>query len=148
MSEINDIHRPFAKWLDAQRIPYITARADRESTIAEGHPDFSLFLHGRAIFLELKTEKGRLSQAQLDRIAYLEERGNRVHVARSIGMAIEFVQQWLSTLTAAPEPVKHREMLGHYRMNGGVWREDEKGNLTRVRAITPGDHVLPERILS
>lgn len=148
MLEIRDIHKPFAEWLKGQGIPFITARADRESTIAEGHPDFTLCLAGRCIFVEAKTEKGRLSKVQEERIAYLQSKGNTVCIARTLSMAIEFVQQWQSTLTHVPEAPKHREMLGMCRMNGGVWREDQNGNLTRVRAIGPGDHVLPERILS
>lgn len=107
MLEITDLHQPFIKWLKAERIPYLNPRSDRESTIAEGHPDFTLLMGNRSLFLEFKTEKGKLRPEQVKRIAELERAGNTVHVVRDVGVAIELAIEWrrqIGTTYTAPPP--------------------------------------------
>ena len=78
VSEIETLHRPFAKWLDAEGILYVTPRSDRESTIAQGHPDFTLLAGGSALLIEFKVKDGKLSKEQKARIEALHATGCRV----------------------------------------------------------------------
>ena len=139
MSEITTLHVPFAKWLTEEGIPFIRARSDRESTIAEGHPDFTLTLANRCLCIEFKTKEGALSKEQKDRIAVLEKAGNYVHVLRDLGIAIETVQQWRATLgevlsvQTAAKPAAGPQR----RVFGGYWWEksDATGRFERAEKI-------------
>lgn len=140
--EIADIHAPFITWLREQRIPYINPRSDRESTIAEGHPDFTLLYGNRVLLIEMKEEKGKLSAKQERRIAELEAAGCKVHVVRGAGVAIELATAWRSMIGV--EVIPAREAAPElYQFGDGVWRRHPKGAI-RVRPLTPADHNLPK----
>src|SRR6516164_5993050 len=48
------------------RLLYLWFRIDKPTRCLPGYPDFTVFLpHGRTIFIELKTETGRMSDAQM-----------------------------------------------------------------------------------
>ena len=66
--------------------------------VRAGVPDLFLAVarggyHG--LFLELKTEKGRISEAQLEMHARLAKQRYFVAVPRSVGEALEVIQQYL-----------------------------------------------------
>jgi hypothetical protein len=84
-------HRDFEKWLRERRIPFVTSRMDRRSTIGNGKPDYCITFMNRCRYVELKTSKGRLSPAQVKEIEYIRRSGNTVEVARSLPEAIEAV---------------------------------------------------------
>lgn len=143
MSEILDIHKPFIDWLRATRVPFINARPDRESTIAEGHPDFTLLARNHCLMIEMKTEKGRLRPEQARRIAELEAAGNIVHVVRDVGVAIELAAAWMGMLPREPSRViEARDGEQLYQFGDGVWRTTPRGNVW-VRVKTPADFALP-----
>ncbi|MCP4640631.1 MAG: VRR-NUC domain-containing protein [bacterium] len=71
-------------FLPAQEIDWLRWRGNViHSTIANG------------LFIELKTKKGRLSQAQLDCHVYLESAGYRVEVCRSVEEAQAAILDYL-----------------------------------------------------
>lgn len=76
--------------------------------LTAGHPDLTIFLRGgRCAFIENKTMSGRVSPAQRERHAALEELGFDVEVVRAAteqeaaAMAVELVRGWLAETQAA-----------------------------------------------
>src|SRR6267378_6497397 len=79
-----------------QRIGIIEARMDKRSTIPKGHPDLTLMKDNHLFLLELKTEHGRLSDDQLNRIEELKQCGNDTTLANSTKEALEAIHAWLN----------------------------------------------------
>lgn len=102
-AEIETLHKPFAAFLRSKELKFINPRPDRESTIGIGWPDFTILHPQRpAILIEFK-DKGKLSPAQKECHQSLAAAGYRVHVIRSLQIAIETVYHWLSDVrTEAP----------------------------------------------
>ena len=56
-----------------------------DSTSTRGWPDLTLLLPcGTVLFIELKTERGRLSELQKHTIGKIEQNKGKVHVIRSL----------------------------------------------------------------
>jgi len=89
------MHNQFEAWCRLNNLPFIHSRTDRKSTIQAGHPDFTVFAGGRVAFIEFKTEAGKLSQEQVNRIAILMDAGCPCYVPTDLGSAIEFTKQAL-----------------------------------------------------
>lgn len=103
-AEIKTLHQPFAKWLRQEKIPYISARSDRQSTISLGAHDFTVFLPGnRVLAIEFK-DKGILSADQLRWIEKMKEAGCTVYVIRKIEDAVALVQEWRASLLPLSPP--------------------------------------------
>jgi len=83
-----------------QRIGIIEARMDKRSTIPKGHPDLTLMKDNHLFLLELKTEHGRLSDDQLNRIEELKQCGNDTTLANSTKEALEAIHAWLNRIGA------------------------------------------------
>lgn len=128
MSEVRDIHLPLALWLNKQGIPFIRARSDRESTIAVGWPDFSLFMGNRFLLIEAKFEKGSLSVAQKRCHEALAKAGCKVHVVRKYEDAIELVNAWLSHEPTVEIQSRKTESLNYA---GLEWVKDSSGGYVR-----------------
>lgn len=143
MSEIETLHRPFMRFLDEQGILYIRARSDVESTIAEGHPDFTLIAGNRCLMIEFKTKDGALSAKQKERKAALEKTGSRVHVIRDLAIAVELVQAWRSSLGEIVPVGQPKTEPGLVRFGAGVFRVGERGALTHIRVATAADAAIP-----
>lgn len=109
MNEILDIHKPLIRFLRANNLPYINHRPDLKSGIRSGWPDFSIFLAGRCLFLEAKTEKGEVSPKQWLCIADLERSGNPVKIVRSASEAISAVMEWAGVEKATGKPPERGE---------------------------------------
>lgn len=87
------LHNEIMKWLDSQypRWRYIRARSDRESTIAVGAQDFTIFAPvGRTICIECKAKGGKLSTDQRTWHKEMEMLGHTVHTVWSFE---EFLQK-------------------------------------------------------
>lgn len=56
--------------------PWLSIRSER------GWPDLALFKPGRFLLAELKTEKGKLTEKQVEMLADLEASGVEVHIWR------------------------------------------------------------------
>lgn len=87
------LHNKIIKWLDSQhpRWKYIRARSDRESTIAVGAQDFTIFAPvGRTICIECKAKGGKLSTDQRIWRKEMEMLGHTVHTIWSFE---EFLQK-------------------------------------------------------
>jgi hypothetical protein len=95
MTSEKQFHRDFEKWLRERQIPFVTARMDRRSTIGNGKPDYCVTWMNRCVYVELKTDKGRLSPAQIKEIEYIRRSGNTVEVARGMAEATEAVNNIL-----------------------------------------------------
>lgn len=130
MSEVQHLHEPFAKFLRDRKIPFVRARSDRESTIAIGHPDFTIIVNGCCLLIEFKEKDGKLSPEQIARIAELAASGTKVHVIRSLDSALELFGAWVSTLKDVRIP-DHRPKLVRF---GNVTYEDHGGILKRVKS--------------
>lgn len=103
MSEIKQLHEPFARFLRESGIPFVRARSDQRSTVQVGWPDFTLVLNSCAILIEFKTKDGRISPDQRRVIAELAKAGTRVHVLRDLPAAIALVQEWRGTAQSSAE---------------------------------------------
>lgn len=91
MKEIEDLHVPFEKWLNDNRVPYIHFRSNQRTGLDTSHPDFTILWMGGNVSIEFKTPTGKLSEKQAARIKYLEASGNRVEVCRSVEDAIKAI---------------------------------------------------------
>lgn len=60
--------------------------------VRAGIPDLCLVWRGRAVFVELKTEKGRLSPAQREMHWALTLAGAAVTTCRSVDEVVEFIE--------------------------------------------------------
>lgn len=146
MTEIRDLHEPFARFLKERQIPFVRARSDRESTIAKGWPDFTLTYQNRCLLVEFKQAKGKLSPDQIDTIARLGEAGVTVHVVRDITKAVELVREWMSCLPMRDEPSAEIDPSSLVLYGAGTYRSDAAGGLTRIRTATPDDERRLRRV--
>jgi hypothetical protein len=81
------LHKDIIKFCDSQRPrwKYIHARTDRESTIAEGAQDFTIFMPGaRVLCVECKSKTGKLDPAQVVWAHEMRTNGFTVEVVRSM----------------------------------------------------------------
>ena len=93
MREIEEIHIPFLAWLNELEIPRVYHRPDRKSGIQRGWPDFTIAYGGRVVFIEAKTDEGRLSVVQVSVHNFIRASGNRVEVCRSVEECKEAVRK-------------------------------------------------------
>ena len=59
-----------------------------------GWPDLQLFYEGKAYFIELKAQKGQLSQSQKQVIGSLRDQGFEVKICRSLDEVKAACQEW------------------------------------------------------
>jgi len=99
--EVSELHEPIIRWCQAQVpfVPFIHARTDRKSTIAEGAPDFAIFYQGHALLIECKTKTGKMSPEQLGWALAAERQHFRVLVVRSMSEFLEAVNQIIESKT-------------------------------------------------
>jgi len=69
------------------------ARLKREGVKA-GVPDLALVIEGRAHFLELKTERGRLTREQVQRRHEIEAAGGTWACAKGLDAALSQLSEW------------------------------------------------------
>ena len=100
MSE-RKLQTDLAEWLRARRITFHQSRMDAATTCRVGWPDFTVFWNGRALFLEAKWGKGKLSPAQVKCHAEIEDSGCRVFVVRDLAWAIELIEAWRGDYSAS-----------------------------------------------
>jgi hypothetical protein len=81
--------RLFSSWLSLRAIPYVTPRADKKSTIAQGWPDFSIFYNAKAYFVEMKSLAGKVSSEQEECHKELIKAGFKVDICYDAAQAIE-----------------------------------------------------------
>lgn len=151
-AEIETLHVPFKKFLKGERIPYVNPRSDCESTIEEGHPDFTLFLGNHTFLIEFKTDKGTLTAAQIRRKAELERAGNTVHVVRDIGVACELTLEWRRQLgavlaaAAAQAPQPSAAERGELVLFGAKVMRLEGAVMNEVRFATEQDKLTLRKV--
>lgn len=90
------IHHDIISFLRRNCIPYDHSRMDRKSTNTLGHPDFSIYMHNRVLFLEIKKQGGKLSEEQIKRIEHLGASGNTVFTCYSYDSSIEKIKEFFS----------------------------------------------------
>jgi hypothetical protein len=118
------IHDGFVKWLRFQRLSYVHHRMDRKSGIAEGWPDFTIVHCGRALPIEVKTLRGRLSEKQKSVIRALTDNGTVTHVCRSVEECVRTTQEWLGVINT----VNGERALSHEAPVSGNDVSDGKGD--------------------
>jgi hypothetical protein len=65
--------------------------------LCTGFPDLMCLYNGRVLFLELKTQKGILSNNQDRQHKELQDLGFRVEVVRDVEKGIELVAEWVES---------------------------------------------------
>jgi hypothetical protein len=81
-------------------LPFGEARSERTGALLKrqgtraGAPDFLVISEGRALGLELKTEKGRQSPSQRETQADWDAAGGKYFVAYGYQMAVDFLEIW------------------------------------------------------
>lgn len=103
MSETSEVTGPTVKAL--KRIPGIDAWRVQSGILPmggryvhcapPGTPDILVVIRGRVLYLEAKTETGKLSPVQVARHKELRSVGCRVEVIRSVKEAIAIVREML-----------------------------------------------------
>lgn len=109
-----------AAYLRKENLLFIRARTDRKSTIAEGWPDFSICHCGRCLLIELKTETGKLSEAQQACILSLRSNGNPVEVCFSLQEAVSAVQTWLGVENDVQVSAGPQKQASEIDLSGGT----------------------------
>lgn len=99
MSGEKEIHNGFIAYLRKNGLSYSHHRMDRKSGIAVGFPDFCLVHCNRALLIEVKTPKGKLSSAQDDMIAKLAKNGTVTRVCRSVEDCVRTVEWWMGVIS-------------------------------------------------
>lgn len=64
----------------------------------KGIPDLTIIKQSKVLFLELKTETGKLSKAQKETIAKLRSLGQNVEVAFGLPQAMSIVDQFIKKI--------------------------------------------------
>lgn len=143
MSEVSTLHVPFAKHLREQRIAFVHARPDRESTICAGWPDFTL-LHPKrpALLIEFKDKETAVSKVQRELHAELQGMGHTIHIVRDLNIALELLKAWLGDVpryepqTGVARIVVRNRDGGHgswlFNTNTGEWLR--KATIADLRA--------------
>lgn len=72
-----------------------TADDSRKSTYTKGWADFSIILPGRTLYIELKTETGKLSPEQLDFMEHLRTNCHLHYVVRSYEEFLGIMRHYL-----------------------------------------------------
>jgi len=82
---------------DQKKLRFINPLSFKPSTIAEGHPDFSIWLpNGRCLLIEMKADGGKLSPAQKQAAMHFAELGHPVKIVYGHEQLIRYVQFHLS----------------------------------------------------
>ncbi len=92
----------FDRWLRDEGYVFRRDRMDKATTCIRGWPDFEIIRNSRVLFIELKTDKGRLSRDQVNLHKRLADVSTAVHVCRTLDAAIELVRTWESCYAPAP----------------------------------------------
>jgi hypothetical protein len=103
--QLNELaeQRVFSRLMSQRRILFINPQSNKKSTIAVGHPDFTIFLpNGRLLLIEMKVPGGRLSPEQIGRIEALRAIGHQVEIAWSADEA------WKITIKAYKEALEEK----------------------------------------
>jgi hypothetical protein len=92
-----ELHDQFAQWCGTvtPAIRFVHAQMNRKSTIAEGHPDFTLLWKGKSVCVEFKVPGADLKPKQRERIADLLVSEVPVLVSSDLGEAIRWTQKHL-----------------------------------------------------
>ncbi len=124
-AEVETIQRPLAQWLRKQGIPFINPRSDRESTIAEGWPDFTILFRPPipVLFIETKDKETRITPVQDECHAQLRHAGHTVVIARSLASALEAIQTWQSTGI-----VRNAALGPTVRVSEGIYQDGQNGD--------------------
>ena len=99
-----DLHDQIEALCRARGWLYVHSRMDAPSTIAVGHPDFTMFLPGAmTVFLECKRPGEKATTEQLAKLAH----------ARKLGFTAEIVEDMPATLA----------IIDHCLKSVPIWRE-------------------------
>ena len=86
------IHNQIKWWLTRNCIRYLYASPNKRSTLPVGYPDFTIIANSRVLFVEVKTEIGKLTDEQRDWQSYLISSGHGHYVVRSYTEAISLIE--------------------------------------------------------
>jgi hypothetical protein len=87
-----DLHDDIDEYCRSKGYLVIHARMDRESTIAVGIPDFTIFMPNRAVFIECKARNGKTTTEQLAKIAHARKLGFTAEVVDNFDDAVKAME--------------------------------------------------------
>jgi len=101
MSETSDVVTPTLKAL--RKLPYVwatrlhsgSARGGKQQLSPVGSPDLLAIVRGVPVFLEAKSETGKLRDSQTEQAMLLRAAGAVVHTVRSVAEAMDVVRRYL-----------------------------------------------------
>jgi hypothetical protein len=146
-------------WLKKNNLFYVHSTFGKKATMTKDAPDFVIVHAGRAILVEIKTEKGSLTPGQKESFARIQERsGMVVHVVRSVEQAVSAIEDWLGVEKPVPEAAKSDNatrisavtdpFILRFQGQDAVFIGDPRpgGEVQRIRTATPADLInLPRR---
>ena len=142
-------HELFIAYLRKSNIHFIHARMDKESTIAEGWPDFTLIHQGRALCIEFKFGKGICSPPQLKTLNDLNMSGTPAYVCRDIGDAIHVTAYWLEGVNIKPAeqatPIDSSLKVWDWNGKMMVVKKTENRGMNIIRAANAQDIATLDR---
>jgi len=142
-------HELFSAYLRKSNIHFIHARMDKESTIAEGWPDFTLIHQGWALCIEFKFGKGQCSAAQLKTLNSLNMSGTPAHVCRDVIDAIRITAKWIEGENIKPaeqaKPIDSSLKVWDWNGKMMVVKQAKNNGITCVRAANAQDIATLDR---
>jgi hypothetical protein len=87
------LHDQFERWCRINEVVYIHSRMDRKSTIAAGHPDFTLLWKGRGCCVEFKALGGILSDDQKEALHKLAAARVPMLISSDVKQAIAWTKE-------------------------------------------------------
>jgi len=84
------LHAQFESWCRRNQVLFVHSRTDRKSTIAPGHPDFTLLRDGKGCLVEFKAENGSLSDDQREKLPEIGRANVPVLITSSYQAAVSF----------------------------------------------------------
>ncbi len=85
--------KQFAAWLNLRNILFYNPRSDKRSTIRAGASDFTVFSHGKTLFIEFKAPGATQSQDQIEFEIEVGRSGYTYHLVYSSKEAIELCRK-------------------------------------------------------
>ena len=89
-----EMHYIFEQWLNLNGLPFIHARMDKQSTIGNGAPDFTVMHAGLVLCIEFKMAGAKPSEDQARFIAKLVATRTPVYICNMAAEAIEHVRSY------------------------------------------------------
>lgn len=90
--EVRDLHVPAQRWLKEHGLAYSYNRPDKRSTATPGVPDLAVCSPGGTVWIEFKTQTGKLSEDQQTWHFLAKRQGVKVMTVRNFNEFLALMQ--------------------------------------------------------